>query len=451
MAGIFKAYDIRGRYPEEINEAIAEKIGRAFVAFTKTDDVMLGRDARTHSPALAEAFIRGARAQGARVTDVGLITTSQMIAMRSWNNHKTAVMVTASHLDAPFNGFKMLTGTGQYISANYGMRELEALVHNDNFTPAEQTGSLEHANYVESYARNVQQHAKDVRNPGMFVVDCSNGCVGPEVRLHEKALGLTLTVLNEEPDGTFPNHSPNPIAPGAHEQAAAAIQQTKAVGGCLFDADADRITFLDETGKPIHPNSISCLLIERLLTENPGDTVAYDLISSRSVPETIVRCGGKPVRTKVGRANVIDAMMHADAVFGAETSSHLMFRSTFYGETTTLAFLLVLDTLAKANKPFSELTAPYEQYALLPETNFSIEAKDDALRALAEAFPEAQADHLDGVCLTFTDGWIVARASNTEPILRLRGEADTQAVLEERLAKAQAVLESLGGRLAAGH
>jgi phosphomannomutase len=451
MSGIFKAYDIRGRYPDEINEAIAERIGRAFVVFTKTDDIMLGRDARTHSPALAEAFIRGARAQGANVTDVGLITTSQMIAMRSWNNHKTAVMVTASHLDAPFNGFKMLTGTGQYVSANYGMDELEALVENSTFPTSGAQGTLQQANYLHAYVAKVQALAGRVQNPGAFVVDCSNGCVGPEMQLHKTVANLPLMILHEEPDGTFPNHSPNPIAPGASKQAAAAIKEHSAVGGCIFDADADRITFLDEQGNPIHPNSISCLLIERLLKGNEGDAVAYDLISSRSVPETIVRCGGKPVRTKVGRANVIDAMMRTDALFGAETSSHLMFRDTFYGETTTLVLLLVLDTLGNANKPFSQLVKPYEQYALLPETNFTIDDKDGAMEALVNAFPDAQLDRLDGVCFTFTDGWLVARASNTEPILRLRGEADTADLLKSRLAKAQAVIAACGGALAHGH
>jgi phosphomannomutase len=267
--------------------------------------------------------------------------------------------------------------------------------------------------------------------------------------LHTKTLPLVL--LNTEPDGTFPNHSPNPIAPGAADQAATAVREHNAIGGCVFDADADRVTFLDEQGNAIHPNTISCLLIERILARNPGATVAHDLISSRAVPELIERLGGTAVRTKVGRASVIDAMLAHDAVFGAETSSHLMFKETFYGEAATLAMLLVIDTVSRSSKPFSALTKQYKQYALLPETNYSIEDKLGAMQALEQAFPDATADHLDGVCLTFTDGWIVARASNTEPILRLRGEANSHEVLFERLKRAEDAITRLGGTPTKGH
>lgn len=449
---IFKAYDIRGAYPQEINEDVACRIGRAFVTFTGTRDVMIGVDARTHSPALRDAFVRGCLDQGADVTDIGLITTSQMISLRTWAGHDTAVMVTASHLDGHMNGFKMLTGTGQYISEGYGMRDVEALVTGNVFGAPAKRGEFKHADYLDMYITRLAAIAPHPALARPFVVDCSNGSAGQEVAALARASGLPLIAINAEPDGTFPNHSPNPIAPGATDMVTAAIREHDALGGCVLDADADRVVFIDEKGQMVHPNYTACILITRILKAHPGSVVAYDLISSRAVPETIRRAGGKAFRTKVGRANVIDEMMKHDAIFGCESSSHYMFRETNYGEATSLAILYVIEALAEAGKPLSELVRPFATYALAPETNYTIADATGAMRALEQAFPEATIDHLDGTCLTFPDGWIVARASNTEPLLRLRAEANTPEVLARRLARAEAVIAKTGGTLAtSGH
>ncbi len=452
MAGIFKAYDIRGRYPQDINEDNAYLIGRAFVTFTGTTDIMLGRDARTHSPALARAFIKGALEQGADVTEIGQITTSQMIALRSWHNHNTAVMVTASHLDAPFNGFKMLTGIGQYVSENYGMRDVERIVSERAFPKPARTGHHKHANYIDSYVERILAVAgSPTRSEVTFVADASCGTIGAELHGFKAACLPNLIIINDTPDGTFPAHSPNPIAPGAADQAGRVIRETNAVGGCVFDADADRVTFLDEKGNPIMPNYISCLLVKAQLENSPGASIAYDLISTRALPETITECGGIPIRSKVGRASIIAQMMSNGAAFGAETSSHMMFKETFYGEAVGLALLRVLELLAREGKPLSELVKPYERYVLLPETNYRIERAKEAMEQLEAAFPDAQIDYLDGVSLSWTDSWIVARMSNTEPLLRIRAEADTQEILDVRMETVSKIVHDLGGALDGGH
>jgi len=444
---IFKAYDVRGKYPEEINEEVAYRIGRAFVLLTRTRDIMIGIDVRTHSPMLRDAFIRGAMEQGADVIDIGLITTCQMISLKTWMNHDTAVMVTASHLDSQFNGFKMLTGVGQYVSEDYGMKHLEKLVTENEFPPSPRKGALKRAQYLETYVKELLKLFTPRKPASVFVADCSNGSIGAELELIANYTGINLRLINNQPDGSFPNHSPNPIKPEAQQQAAAAIKQLGAIGGCIFDADADRVTFLDEQGNPVHPNYAACILTKSILKQHPGNSVAYDLVSSRVVPETITSCGGKPLRTKVGRASVIAEMMKHNAVFGAETSSHIMFRDTSYGEATTLAMLMLIDEIAASNVPMSLLVASYARYPLLPETNYETPDQEGTLKALETEFSDARLETLDGVYFSFSYGWLSARKSNTEPLLRLRAEADTQEQLQELFKRAETVIQQHAGVL----
>ena len=443
---IFKAYDIRGRYPEEINEELAHAIGRAFVTFTKCSDVMVGYDARTHSPALTEALIRGLTEQGASVTNCGLVTTPQTIAMHLIKGHECAIMVTASHLDAPMNGFKMFTQSGKNITSLYGMLEMERLVATKAFTPSVHIGTVRHANYTEDFATAINTLApKHTGQRKRFVVDCSNGSVGALVKLHQRLLNLDITIINAEPDGTFPNHSPNPIAPGAERQAAECIQQTGAAGGCIFDADADRVTFLDEQGIPIHPNATSCLIITELLKRHPKRTIAYDLISSRVLPETIKHLHGTPLRTRVGRNILVDDMRREHALFGAESSSHMIYGDLAYADAATLSMLIMFSIVEREERPLSTYSHSLLKYPLQPEKNYNIDKPQTVIDALPALFPEAKVDRLDGLALLFPDGWIVVRPSNTEPLLRFRAEANTVERLHEFVHAVDALVKKLGG------
>jgi phosphomannomutase len=444
--GIFKTYDIRGRYPEELDEKIAYRVGRAFVTFTQATDVMVGYDARTHSPLLHEALVRGLTDQGANVTDIGLVTTPQTIAMHVLKKHAGAIMVTASHLDAPMNGFKMYTRGGRSITAYYGMPEMEALVTKERFAEPSRRGTVAKATYCEDYVKAVIEHAPHRTLPGKhFVVDCSNGSVGSELLLLRGALTLDIDVINDVPDGTFPHHSPNPIAPGAERQAAERVRATGAAGGCIFDADADRITFLDEQGNPIHPNVITCLIATELLRTRPGRAVAYDLISSRVVPETIMRAGGVPLRTRVGRNVLVDDMRRENAIFGGESSSHMIYSDLAYADCTLLSMLLVFNLVERSGKPLSVLTKGVLRYPLLPEKNYRVTDVEGVLHDLLHAFPEARIDRLDGLALVFDDGWIVVRPSNTEPVLRLRAEANTTERLAQFTATTERIITARGG------
>jgi len=445
---IFKAYDIRGHYPSEINEAIAYAVGRAFVTFTKTTNVLIGYDARTHSPSLRDALVRGITEQGADVVDMGLVTTPQTIAMHVLKGHECAIMVTASHLDAPMNGFKMFAQGGKNITANYGMRELETLATAKQFPAPERTGTITTVDYTEDYALAIERLAPKHGERKQFVVDCSNGSVGPAIAILRKNLKLTIDVINAEPDGTFPNHSPNPIAPGAEAQAAARITEIGAAGGCIFDADADRVTFLDETGAPIHPNAVSCLVIEELLRDNPRRVIAYDLMSSRVIPETITQLSGKPLRTRVGRNILVDDMRRENALFGAESSSHMIFGDLAYADAAPLAMLIIFGLVERSDKPFSALVNGILKYPLQPEKNYTVRDTKTVLEALPALFPEATIDRLDGLALLFPDGWIVVRPSNTEPLIRLRAEADTPERLEAFVTAVDALVTKLGGTVA---
>lgn len=442
---VFKSYDIRGRYPDEVNEELFYRVGRAFVALTKTSDVLVGRDARTHSLPLQQALIRGITAQGANVTDIGLATTPQVIAMHEWADHDTAIIVTASHLDAPFNGCKMYMQHGQPINKRRGMQELEALTRG-TFTDADEEGRVIEKNYTETYATRIAELAPLQGTWPRFVADCSNGSAGPEVTFLRDHLQLPLAIINAEPDGMFPNHSPNPVLPVAHTQVQRAIRSKQAAGGCIFDADADRVVFFDENGAYIHPNAVSCMIIAELLRERKGRAVAYDLISSNIVAETIAANGGKPLRTVVGRNMLVDDMREHNAIFGGEVSSHMVYADVAYADASTLSMLLVLRSIARAGKPLSALVAQYNKYAAL-ERNYRVPDAAAALKAVEHTFPGAEKDYLDGVTLRLPEGWLVARTSNTEPVVRLRGEAADRATIERLFHKAEKAVLQQGGHV----
>jgi phosphomannomutase len=441
---IFKAYDIRGKYPEELHEELAYKIGRAFVTLTKAKEVMIGRDARTHSPLLATALARGIMDQGANVIDIGLATTPQVIAMRALKNHETAIMITASHLEAPFNGFKMYRNDGSTVNGRHGMKEMESLVTKGVFT-AQPKGGITIADYTSDYAQHIMQLAP-VKSKIKFVVDCSNGSVGPEIIYHKEHLHLNLVMMNSAPDGTFPHHSPDPLAANARIPIRDAILREKAHGGCVFDADADRVIFYDEQGIFIRPNSTACLIIKELLENNPGRVIAYDVLSSKAVPEVISENGGVPLRTVVGRSLLADDMVAHKALFGAEISGHMVYEEVANADATSLTMLKVIDVLTKSNKPFSELVKEFSRYHRY-ERDYVAPNPDATLHAIEAAFPNAKKDYLDGITLEFEDAWFVARKSNTEPVLRLRGEGTTPAAIESKFKAAEHIIIQLGGHI----
>ncbi len=441
---IFKAYDVRGQYPDEIDEDVAYKLGRAFVLLSGTRDVLIGRDSRLHSASLAQALARGLSEQGANVTDIGLATTPQVIAMRVWKKHDTAIMITASHLEAPFNGMKLYLQDGSAVNKRRGMQELEALFHESNF-PTASHGSVATADYTREYAQRIEA-LMPLKSKLPFVVDCSNGAVGPEILLHKQLLGLPLILLNTAPDGAFPHHSPDPLAKSAWLPIRDSILKNHAAGGCVYDADADRVVFFDEFGSFIKPNYITCLLVQELLRKQPGRTIAYDLISSKIVPETIEAAGGKALRTVVGRNLLCDDMRQNNALFGAEVSSHMIYADVEYADASTLSMLLILDLLTRSAMPFSQLTKQFAKYTSY-ERNYIVPNADSVVRAIQTTFADAECDYLDGITFLFSDSWIVVRKSNTEPLLRVRGEGLTPGAIESRFKAAERVIIQQGGRV----
>lgn len=442
---VFHEYDIRGSYPEEINEGFAYNLARALVVLTQKKNLMVGVDARAAGPSLRAAFIEGAKAQGADVTDAGLITTSQLIPLRAWHGHEAAAMITASHLPLQFTGFKLIGADGHHISAAHGLAELEKLMTKGEYPTPARKGILRVASYLSDYAARIVRLCKPAVSVS-FVADASNGAVGPELKLYRSKYGMNLHILNDTPDGTNPAHSLNPLDPSALSQAREAIIATKSAGGCVFDGDADRIVFLDEKGKTINTNHVACMIIQRVLKSNPGAAIVYDLISSRVVHETIQANGGTPVRSPVGHSNIHDKMSESSAVFGAESSGHMMYRDTLNAEATTLTMLMIMRILEEEGVSFSQHIRRYDVYATLTEHNFKVDDADAAIDAFEKAFPDGTTDHLDGVFVQFAHGWLSLRKSNTEPLVRLRGEALTQAELDFIFKRAEQVLLGVGAR-----
>ena len=448
MAGIFKAYDVRGLYPSQLNEEIAEKIGQAFwhvldhEGFPRGRQVVVSNDMRSHSAPLKAAVIRGLRKAGLDVLDIGLATTPMNYFAVGSLKTAGGVQVTASHNPAEYNGLKFSLDDARPVSGDQGIKMLEDQVASNDLHTAEVEGGISSTDVTEAYRAFVLSflHRPEGAKRLKVVVDAANGMGTVYAPLLE-ALGIDLVKLYFELDGTFPNHEANPLKLENLRDLAAAVQKEGADLGVSFDGDADRAAFVDETGEPIGSDLATALIGGELLTERPGGHVIYDLRSSRAVAEYITECGGQPLRERVGHSFIKATMRKTDAVFGGELAGHYYFRENYFADCAVLAVIEMLNILWKQGKSASEVVAPLRRYAKSPETNFKVEDKKERMQVLAEKFSEGAIDWVDGVTVSFPDWWFNVRPSNTEPYLRLVAEAKTEEALAEHM---QTLLEILG-------
>jgi phosphomannomutase len=445
--GVFKTYDIRGIYGREIDEELAYKIGRAFARFLKKDSYMIGHDARLHSPALYRAAAQGLADEGCRVKGIGLASTPQLHFFQMREDYDGGVMVTASHNPPEYHGFKLYDGRGGSVSYDKGLAQIEAIVAGLGREPVVPDGQFDEGERIDAYIDFIQDAAGKDKLSRKVVVDVGNGSAGRVFRRLAERLRLDAVILNEQPDGRFPNRNPNPLKPEARAPAAAALREAKADLAALVDGDGDRVVFLDERGEAVENYFIAALIAEELLARRPGAAVVYDLISSRALPERIRELGGRPVVSRVGYTFLYDAMVAAGALFGAETSGHVYFRVTdrFYTESAAYALVVLLRLLVKRGRPLSQLVAPLKsRYVQSEEINIEIHGKDAVLSQVEKHFQEAGArlDRLDGVSVAFDDCWFNVRPSNTEPLLRLRLEAVSPEALQRRTAELKGFLQS---------
>jgi phosphomannomutase len=431
LDALFKAYDVRGLVPDELDEEIATAVGAAFVHYLGAGRVVTAYDMRESSPGLAAAFARGATEQGADVVEVGLASTD-LLYYASGALELPGAMFTASHNPARYNGIKMCRAGAAPIGAESGLTEIRALVESGVPSHDGPTGSIEHRELLEDYAqylRGLVPGIEDIRRL-VVVVDAGNGMGGYTVPAVLGPLPLDVTNLYFELDGTFPNHEANPLDPENLRDLQAAVRDTGADIGLAFDGDADRCFVVDECAEIVSPSALTGLIATRAIAREPGATVIHNLITSHSVPEIVREYGGVPVRTRVGHSFIKATMADTGAVFGGEHSGHFYFRDFWRADSGMLAALHVMAALGSQERPLSELLEPFVRYADSGEVNSTVDDPQAAAQAVRDHFAGnagAEVDDLDGLTVQLADGsWFNLRPSNTEPLLRLNVEAPDQ-------------------------
>jgi phosphomannomutase len=425
---IFKAYDIRGRVDDgDLDVDAARRIGAGFAAFVGTNAVAVGRDCRESSPALAQAFIDGARSLGVDVVDLGEVATD-MIYYYSGVEDMPGAVITASHNPAEYNGIKMCHRGAAPIGADTGLDEIKSYAATTE--PGSPTGTVESVDVRDGYVGHVLGVVDPEVIAGLRVAaDAGNGMAGVVLgrvfdRLDAELLGLYL-----ELDGTFPNHPADPLNSENLEDLMAFMDRERPDVGVAFDGDADRAFFIDDQRRPLSGSTTTAIIADWFLAREPGATVVHNLITSRAVPETIRNAGGVPVRTRVGHSYIKQVMAETGAIFGGEHSGHYYFRSNYRADSGMLAMLVLLQVLSEAGVPLSELRQRYEPYAASGEINLRVPDQAAATAAVADAYAGVDQDRLDGLTVSWDDRWFNLRPSNTEPLLRLNVEApDAEAV-----------------------
>ncbi len=428
LANIVKAYDIRGVVPDQLDEGVAEAIGAAFVKVTGAKKVVTVHDMRTSSAPLADAFGRGAAAQGADVLAAGLGSTD-MVYYASGDLNIPGAMVTASHNPPQYNGIKLCRAGARPVGIETGLKDVEALAE-QHLEPAPQPGTITSVDLLQGYADHLRKlvDISGIR-PLKVAVDAGNGMAGYTVPKVFEGLPLTLIPLYFELDGTFPNHEANPIDPANLRDLQAAVREHGADIGLAFDGDADRCFVVDERGEIVSPSVLTALIATRELAREPGATIIHNLITSRAVAEIVTEHGGIPVRTRVGHSFIKAKMAETGAIFGGEHSGHFYFRDFWFADSGMLAALHVLAALGGQTGPLSQLLAEYSRYYASGEINSTVSDQAGATAKVKEAFgarPGITTDELDGLTVSAADWWFNLRPSNTEPLLRLNVEADTE-------------------------
>lgn len=425
MASIFKAYDIRGIYGETLNEDLARKIGRAFVAFLGCKSVIVGRDMRPHSEPLFKALATGITEQGADVIDLGLVSTPMTYFANGSLGADASIMLTASHNPGEWNGFKLCREQAIPISGATGIKEIEKLVLANRFTSAPRVGTIKRYDIIPAYVERIRTFA-DLRRPLRVAIDYSNGMGIVEGEVLRGLKNLEIDPLFDTLDGTFPNHEANPLHEETWEALRHKIQSGRYDLGLYFDGDADRVGFMDEKGGIITSDMITALVAQVMLDRNPGAAIFYDLRSSWAVKEVITEHAGRPMMSRVGHAFIKQQMREADAVFAGELSGHYYFKDNFFTESSALAALYVANLVSQGHRPLSELIKPIHRYAASGEINSEVHDTQAVLKRLHDRYgSQGRMIELDGLSVEFADWWFNVRASNTEPLIRLNLEAKT--------------------------
>ncbi|MFE9405151.1 phosphomannomutase/phosphoglucomutase [Streptomyces sp. NPDC006530] len=448
LSRIFKAYDVRGVVPDEWDDTVAELLGAAFAELTGATCVVVGHDMRPTSPALSRAFARGAVSRGTDVVFIGLCSTDGLY-FASGSLCMPGAMFTASHNPARYNGVKFCLEEAAPLSGNLSLETVRALAEqwaeSEPPVSTRRLGTVVERDVLSDYADFLRATVdlSGIR-PLKVVVDAGNGMAGLTVPAVLQGLPLDVVPLYFELDGTFPNHPANPLDPKNLLDLVQRVREEGADLGVAFDGDADRCFVVDERGEAVPPSALCALIADRTLRQSPGATVIYNLITSKAVPEIVAEAGGIPVRTRVGHSFVKAEMARTGAAFGGEHSAHYYFREFWNADTGMLAALHVLRALGEQSEPLSAVMSRYSRYHALDETNYRVEDPASVIALVKEHAAGLFEDpvtfeEVDGLTVTSAHGWFNLRPSNTEPLLRLNVEADTQ----ERCVRVRSAVEGL--------
>lgn len=448
---VFKAYDIRGLYGQEIDEDLAWKVGHASAQFLRSmlsgyergqassNRLVVGRDMRPHSEGLAAAMIDGVTSSGAGVADIGMCDTPMVYFAINHLGACGGIQVTASHNPIEYNGFKISGMKAKPIGQTTGLNEIKHIVGTLRRMPeGASVAPVQKVDLWDAYRRHVRQFLKLPR-PLKVVVDASNGMGGKMIPALFDGTDLQIVPLNFEIGHGFA-HPPNPLVEENLKQLKAAVRQHKADLGICLDGDADRCMFVDEKARTVRCDLMTALLARHFLKDNTGAMVVYDLRSSRVVAEEIRASGGVPRRERVGHAFMKKAIADGHAVFGGELSGHFYFRDNYNCDSGAIAFATAVSVIAAQGRPFSEIIAPLQRYSHSGEINFEVQDKEGKMKEVEQTFSDAEIDHLDGVTCQYKDWWCNVRPSNTEPLLRLSLEARDETAMKDKLKVLKGIL-----------
>ena len=441
LGAIFKAYDVRGLVPTELDEDVAERIGSAFATFSGAARIAVGHDARLSSPVLAEAVATGITLAGVDVDDLGMIATDMAYHAAGMLN-EPAAMITASHNPKGWNGVKFCLAGASPVGVDTGLADIRSLAEH-GVAPAPHRGEVRRVDTMAPYLEHLLKVSGAAAIGDLQVAaDAGNGVAGVVLPALFQRLAARLTGLFLEPDGTFPNHHPDPLRPENLADLEALMRERRFALGVAFDGDADRAFFIDDLVRPLPGSTVTAMIAKWYLASNPGASIVHNLICSRAVPETIRRFGGEPVRTRVGHSYIKAVMAETGAVFGGEHSGHYYFRDNFRADSGVLAMLVLLRLISEDGRPLSEIRKAYEPYAQSGEINLEVADQVAATDRVAAAFP-GDHDRLDGLTVSVGDSWFNLRPSNTESVLRLNVEGPDPTAVAELVGKVAGMVEGV--------
>ncbi|HZO58928.1 MAG TPA: phosphomannomutase/phosphoglucomutase [Solirubrobacterales bacterium] len=450
--GIFKAYDVRGTYPDQVDEDVAHRVGRGFArvlrdlraAGDRTLQVAVGRDMRLHSPALADSFARGLTEENCDVLDIGQVGTEMVYYAVGSREMDGGVSVTASHNPKQWAGFKLVREGALPLSGDRGIPDVQRVVAEGDFPPPTATGTIARADLYEEFQRYALGFIdSEALRPAKVVLDGGNGMAGPMIGPLIDSFPVEGKRLYFEPNGEFPGHEPNPLLEENRKLIIDTVLENAAELGIAWDGDADRCFFIDDRGEFVPGDFLTALLAEAVLAKEPGATILYDVRASRAVPDTVERLGGRALVNRVGHAFFKARMREENAAFGGEVSGHYYFRDFWCADSGVIPALLVLELLSVRGKTMSELLTPFrDKYFISGEINSTVDDPEGRIKQIAERYSDGEITWLDGVSVDCGSWHFNVRPSNTEPLLRLNLEAFSQEEMEAHTEEVLALIRS---------